>query len=114
MKHIGSCHCKSVEFEIENDLSFIRQCNCSICIRKNAKMAIISKENFYLIKGEESLSLYQFNKNIAKHYFCKICGIYTHHNTRSDETKMGVNLGCIEDIDSFSFVSELADGKKLS
>jgi|TARA_B110000444_G_scaffold176401_1_gene165057 hypothetical protein len=114
MKHKGSCHCKSVEFEIESDLNFIRQCNCSICIRKNAKMAIISKENFLLLKGSESLSLYQFNKNIAKHYFCKKCGIYTHHNTRSDETKMGVNLGCIENIDPLSFVSELADGKKLS
>ena len=73
MKHEGSCHCKSVEFEIESDLSFNRQCNCTICIRKNAKMVIISKEDFLLLKGSGSLSLYQFNKNIAKHYFCKKC-----------------------------------------
>ncbi len=114
MKYKGSCHCKSIEFELESNLSTIRQCNCSICIRKNAKMAIILKENFRLIKGEEDLSLYQFNKNIAKHYFCKKCGIYTHHNTRSDEKKMGINIGCIEDIDPESFLSELAEGKKLS
>lgn len=114
MKYKGSCHCKSVEFEIDSDLSLVKHCNCSICIRRNAKMVIISKENFQLLKGEGSITLYQFNKNIAKHFFCKKCGIYTHHNTRSDETKMGVNLCCIENIDPLSFVSELADGIKLS
>ena len=49
MKHRGSCHCKSIEFEVESDLENIRQCNCSICIRRNAKMIIISKENFTLL-----------------------------------------------------------------
>ena len=114
MKHRGSCHCKTIEFEVESDLENIRQCNCSICIRRNAKMIIISKENFTLLKGEDHLSLYQFNTNVAKHFFCKKCGIYTHHNTRSDETKMGINLGCIDEIDPFSFDAVRADGKKLS
>ena len=71
MKHKGSCHCKAVEFEVESDLENIRQCNCSICIRRNAKMIIIAKENFTLLKGEDHLSLYQFNTNVAKHFFVK-------------------------------------------
>jgi len=48
--------------------------------KRNAKMIMIPKENFKLLEGSESLSLYQFNTEIAKHFFCKKCGIYTHHN----------------------------------
>ena len=113
MKHKGTCHCKSVEFEIHSDLSVIKQCNCSICIRKNAKMIILSKDDFKLLKGEESLSLYQFNSEVAKHYFCNKCGIYTHHNRKTDPNGMGVNLGCLNDIDAMTYKADIADGRKL-
>jgi hypothetical protein len=53
--HKGSCHCKAIEFEIESDLDKIMQCNCSICIRKNAKMIMVPKDNFKLLKGESDL-----------------------------------------------------------
>ena len=84
MKHTGSCHCGSIKFEIDSDLEKIVQCNCSICIKRNAKMIMIPKENFKLLEGSENLSLYQFNTEIAKHFFCKKCGIYTHHNRKSE------------------------------
>ena len=113
MKYQGSCHCKSVEFEVESELEKIVQCNCSICIRKNAKMIMIPKENFQLTKGEKDISLYQFNTDIAKHYFCKVCGIYTHHYKRSDPNGMGVNLGCLDDIDAMEFEPIIFDGKKM-
>ena len=113
MKYHGSCHCQSVQFEIESDLEKVVQCNCSICIRRNAKMIMVPKENFKLIEGLEDLSLYQFNTDIAKHFFCKKCGIYTHHNRKSDPNGMGVNLGCIENIDPMEFNTIKFDGKKL-
>jgi hypothetical protein len=34
--------------------------------------------------GEEALTLYQFGTLAAKHYFCSKCGIYTHHQRRSN------------------------------
>ncbi len=37
MKYKLNCHCGAVEIEVETDLKNIKQCNCSICIRKNAK-----------------------------------------------------------------------------
>ena len=74
---------------------------------------MIPKENFLLLEGSENLSLYQFNTDIAKHFFCKKCGIYTHHNRKSDPNGMGVNLGCIEDLDSLEFDAIQFDGKKL-
>jgi hypothetical protein len=113
MKYNGSCHCSSIKFQIESNLEKIVQCNCSICIRRNAKMIMIPKENFLLLEGSENLSLYQFNTDIAKHFFCKKCGIYTHHNRKSDPNGMGVNLGCIEDLESMEFDAIQFDGKKL-
>ena len=113
MKHKGSCHCKNIEFEVETNLEKIVQCNCSICIRRNAKMIMIPKENFTLTKGESNLVLYQFNSNIAKHYFCMKCGIYTHHNRKSDPNGMGVNLGCIEELDATEYDPIAFDGRKL-
>ena len=113
MKYTGSCHCCSIKFEIDSDLEKIVQCNCSICIKRNAKMIMIPKENFKLLEGSESLSLYQFNTEIAKHFFCKKCGIYTHHNRKSDPNGMGVNLGCVEGLDPMEFDVIQFDGKKL-
>ena len=63
------------------------------------------------IKGEDNLSMYQFNTMIAKHFFCKICGIYTHHYRRSDPNGAGVNIGCIDEIDPFEYDSEFIDMK---
>ena len=113
MKYKGSCHCNAIEFQINTNLEKIVQCNCSICIRRNAKMILITKDNFKLLKGESSLTLYKFNTNAAKHYFCKICGIYTHHNRRSDPNGMGINLGCIEELESSNYEVIQFDGKKL-
>ena len=113
MKYAGSCHCGSIKFEIDSDLEKIVQCNCSICIKRNAKMIMIPKENFELLEGSENLSLYQFNTEIAKHFFCKKCGIYTHHNRKSDPNGMGVNLGCVEGLDPMVFDVIQFDGKKL-
>ena len=110
---IGYKYSQNIEFQIETDLEKIVQCNCSICIRRNAKMIMVPKDNFNLIKGEEELALYQFNSNIAKHYFCKKCGIYTHHNRKSDPNGMGVNLGCVDELDATDYDAISFDGRKL-
>ena len=105
------CHCGSVELEVYTDLENIKQCNCSICKRKNAKMNLIPKESIKITKGEDNLSSYQFNTMIAEHFFCKTCGIYTHHNRRSDPNGVGINIGCIDNIDPFEYETDLVDMK---
>ena len=111
MKYQASCHCGDVKLQIKTDLKIIKQCNCSICKRKNAKMNILPKDAIISISGEENLSTYQFGTNIAKHYFCKNCGIYTHHQRKSDPNGIGVNIGCIDDIDSFQYAADVLDMK---
>ena len=59
-----SCHCGSVEAEINstvNELAKIVRCNCSICKRKNATMGMVKNEDFKLTKGEEKIKLYQYH-----------------------------------------------------
>ena len=75
------------------------RCNCSICKKKGSIMAAIDLKNLKIVEGEEYLSMYQFNTNVAKHYFCKKCGIYTHHQSRSNPNEFAINVGCIDDLD---------------
>lgn len=101
----GKCHCGEVEFQVEldNGLVDIRRCNCSLCRRKGAIIASVPIDKLKVTKGEEYLTLYQWNTKTAKHYFCKICGIYTHHQRRSNPTLYGFNIACIDGVDPFEF-----------
>ena len=70
---------------------------------------------FIFEKGAASLILYQWNTAIAKHYFCKICGIYTHHIRRSDPSVYGVNIGCFDEINIRDYlVTDINDGVSMS
>jgi hypothetical protein len=112
--HQGSCHCGKVQFEIEGEIDSGFLCDCSLCRRKNAIMVRVPKAQFRLLKGEGDLGLYQWNTKIAKHYFCKHCGIYTHHQPRTVPDMMGINLGCIDDIDPRALPFKIGEGSKLS
>ena len=65
----GSCHCGCVRFEIQADLHQLSQCNCSMCAKKGLLACYVPPEQFRLLEGEGQLTLYQFNKKIAKHFF---------------------------------------------
>ena len=97
---ILTCHCGSVELELTlpNGLEKLRKCNCSICSRRNAVVASVAIENLKVIKGESELRQYTFNTHTAKHYFCSICGIYTHHQRRSVSSEYGFNIACVEGV----------------
>ena len=56
-----------------------------------------------IVQGKDALTLYQFNKNEARHYFCSRCGIYTFHQRRSSPHQYGVNIACIEHMSPFDF-----------
>ena len=97
------CHCGNIEAEINitSDLEKVLKCNCSICKRKGAIMSMVKNEDFTIVKGRDKLKLYQFHSKVAKHYFCSNCGIYTHHNPRSNPAMTGFNLGCVDEINIF-------------
>ena len=103
-----TCHCGGVEFEVklpEKGFEKLNRCNCSICKRKGYIMTPISPENFKIIKGKDLLTLYQYHTKVAEHYFCSICGIYTHHIMRSNPKMAGINVACLEGVNPFELSS---------
>ena len=101
----GACHCGSVEFEVNllDGLNTARRCTCSMCRMRGAVCVFALLYDFTILKGEDKLSTYQFNTKTAKHYFCSICGIYTHHQRRSNPGHYGVNVACLEGLSPFDF-----------
>ncbi|MGQ9426991.1 GFA family protein [Gilvimarinus sp. F26214L] len=99
-KHKASCHCGAVRMEVDlpDGLIDVRRCDCSMCRRRGAIAASVPLSGITLLKGAEALNLYQFNTRTAKHYFCRHCGIYTHHQRRSNPDQYGFNVACLEDV----------------
>ena len=95
--HQASCHCGAVELvlTIPNGLEDPRRCNCSICSKRGAIVVSVLLENLKVTKGQDKLTLYQFNSMTAKHYFCSVCGIYTHHQRRSNRHQFAVNVATL-------------------
>jgi hypothetical protein len=103
-KHRATCHCGSVELELDLPDGIVnpRRCDCSICRRKGAVVASVPLNGIRIVKGAEHLKLYQFNTHTAKHYFCSNCGIYTHHQRRSNPEQYGYNVGCLEGVNPYA------------
>jgi hypothetical protein len=55
------------------------------------------------LKGEDALTSYRFNTGSAQHFFCSKCGIYTHHQRRSNQNQYGVNVACLDGVSPFDF-----------
>ncbi|MDD9877320.1 MAG: GFA family protein [Magnetovibrio sp.] len=98
---VGRCHCGAVHFEVELDegLKALRRCDCSFCRRRWAVMACVPAEDLRVLKGTDVLTLYQWGTRVAEHFFCSVCGIYTHHRRRSEPSQFGINIACFDDVD---------------
>jgi hypothetical protein len=101
----GACHCGAVRFHVKltNGLRTARRCTCSYCRMRGAVAVSANLDDIVILAGADALTLYQFNTMSAKHYFCSICGIYTHHQRRSNPNQYGVNAACLEGLSPFDF-----------
>lgn len=68
-------------------------------------MSTVILSGLKVTKGEDNLKLYQFNTLAAKHYFCRICGIYTHHQLRSNPKDYNFNLACLDGVNPLELES---------
>ncbi|MCG6903375.1 MAG: GFA family protein [Rhodobacter sp.] len=95
-----TCHCGAVELRVTllHGLADARRCDCSFCARRGAAAATVAKGDLEIVRGADKLTLYQWGSKTAKHYFCSICGIYTHHRRRSDPNEFGVNIGALDGV----------------
>ena len=112
----GSCHCGAIRFSFQSEpITGGLSCNCSFCNRRQAMMLPFTLPDQALIRevAGEALGCYQWGKHIAKHYFCRQCGIYTFHESSRQPGYLRVNLGCIEDLDVWSLPRIIFNGRDL-
>jgi len=113
----GSCHCGAIRFtfsgpdRVESGL----RCNCSICRRKGALMSpfALAPEDIHIEVDGDNLATYEFGSRVAKHHFCKTCGIYPFHQTMRKPGHYRINLGCVEEIDATELPSDVFDGASI-
>ena len=101
----GTCHCGAVELTVTlaDGLASARRCDCSYCRRRGAIVVSAPLDQVVIVKGADNLTLYQWGTGTAKHWFCKTCGIYTHHQRRSNPTQYGINTGILDGISPRDF-----------
>ncbi|WP_174273655.1 GFA family protein [Sphingomonas bacterium] len=102
----GQCHCGAVRFEatLSDGFNTIRRCTCSYCRMRGAVAVSAEVGGVTILRGEELLASYRFNTGSAQHFFCSRCGIYTHHQRRSNRQQYGVNVACLDGVSPFDFV----------
>jgi len=97
VKYQGSCHCKTVTFEVEApEVIEANRCNCSICTKSGFLHLIVPLSKFRILTGHEELAAYTFNTGVAKHTFCKVCGIKPFYTPRSNPDGVDINIHCLD------------------
>jgi hypothetical protein len=89
-----------LEVTLLGGITTARRCDCSFCARRGAIVVSALLGDVKVVQGAEHLTLYQWGSKTAKHWFCRTCGIYTHHQRRSDPNQYGINIGILEGINA--------------
>ena len=112
MIYQGSCRCGEVRFEVEAPEEIEADlCNCSICTKSGFLHLIVPKSRFRLLAGEDSITTYTFNTGVAKHTFCRTCGIKPFYVPRSNPDGIDVNVHCLDTPPSRVRITEF-DGRE--
>lgn len=109
--HEGGCHCGRVRFRVRGPISGVTECNCSICTKKGILHWIVAADRFELSSGEDALETYRFGTGVARHRFCRHCGMHPFYVPRSDPEKIDVNVRCLDDVDLGSLEIGRFDGR---
>lgn len=107
----GGCHCGRVRFRVTDTLDEVSDCNCSMCTKKGFLHWIVAPEAFELLSGADDLTTYRFNTGVAKHTFCRHCGIHAFYVPRSDPDKIDVNARCLDGVDPATLRIRAFDGR---
>lgn len=95
--HRGGCHCGAVRFEVRAPAVLqVLECNCSVCSKTGYLHLIVDREDFTLLAGADELVEYRFNTGVARHLFCRSCGIKSFYVPRSHPDGISVNARCLD------------------
>lgn len=112
VKHRGGCHCRRVRFEVDAPAALrVQDCNCSLCRMSGFLHLIVPAARFRLLSGADELSEYTFNTGVAKHRFCRTCGVKSFYIPRSNPDGVDVNARCLDEGSIASLEVEPFDGQ---
>jgi hypothetical protein len=95
--HRGGCHCRRVRFEVDAPARLLVQnCSCSLCRMSGFLHLIVPASRFRLVSGADDISEYTFNTGVAKHRFCRVCGVKSFYIPRSNPDGVDVNARCLD------------------
>jgi hypothetical protein len=95
--HRGGCHCGRVRIAVDAPASpQALQCNCSVCRMTGYLHLIVPAGRFRLLQGAEFLTEYTFNSGVARHRFCRVCGVKSFYVPRSNPEGIDVNVHCLD------------------
>ena len=95
--HRGGCHCGAVRFEVDAPARLlVHDCNCTICSMTGFQHLIVPGSRFRLLAGADALTEYTFNTGVARHLFCRRCGVKSFYVPRSNPDGFSVNARCLE------------------
>jgi hypothetical protein len=60
-------------------------------------------DEIQITQGAELLTTCAFHTRAAKHHFCSVCGVYTHHQRRLDPNQYAINAACLDGVSPFDF-----------
>ena len=99
MMYTGGCHCGRVRFEVETSEPLVcHECNCSICSKAGYLHLIVPLSQFRLVSGSDSITTYTWGSGVAKHTFCRVCGVKSFYTPRTNPDGVDINLRCLEPI----------------
>lgn len=103
----GQCHCGAVRIEVvlSDGFNSVRRCTCSYCRMRGAVVVMAEMGGVKVLQGEDTLTSYRFHTGSAQHFFCARCGIYTHHQRRSNPHLHAVNVACLDGVSPFDFAA---------
>lgn len=107
----GGCHCGRVRFRVTAELDRVTYCNCSMCTKKGFLHLIVPPGQFELVSGRDDLTTYTFHTGVARHTFCRHCGIHPFYVPRSDPDKIDVNARCLDGFDTLAITPKRFDGR---
>ena len=101
MSYQASCHCGAVAIEVEGDIpGEAMSCNCSHCGRKGFLLTFVPRDEAQIVRGEDHLTEYRFNKKVIAHRFCRTCGVQPIAEGPGPEGPMAmINLRCVPEAD---------------
>lgn len=84
----------TVEFEAAPE--GLKQYDRSLYAREDVIVTAALLADATVTTGTDKLRLDQWSARIGHHYFCSICGIYTHHQRPKNSNEYGYNIAYID------------------